>query len=63
MKCACKHNDARQCFLLRHPECKRRSDDTGTMYDEAIDCECECSCHHWDEDEYYASMEEPWGAE
>lgn len=45
IKCCCKHVDARACFLARHPECNRRSDDTMSMYDVAIDEECDCCCH------------------
>ena len=47
-KCCCRHPDARQCFLLRHPECRRASDTPDhrySLYDEAMDCECECYCH------------------
>lgn len=43
-KCACKSHDSRQCFLLRHPECRRNTDTEG-LYDEMIDEECDCSCH------------------
>lgn len=57
-KCACKSDDARQCFLLRHPECLRNSDDTDGMYDQSIDEECECGCHEMTEQEYWDSLDE-----
>jgi len=55
--CACRLLDARQCFLIRHPEC-RRNTDTEALYDEMIDEECECSCHEPTEQEYYDSMDQ-----
>lgn len=56
--CACKSSDARQCFMIRHPECRRTSD-CDLRYDSAIDEICECSCHEPDEDDYYDSLVEP----
>lgn len=56
--CACKSSDARQCFMIRHPECRRTSD-CDLRYDSAIDEICECSCHEPDEDDYYDSLAEP----
>jgi hypothetical protein len=50
LKCSCPSEDARQCFLAHHPECRRVSDDVESLYDEAIDEVCECSCHYDDED-------------
>ena len=57
-KCCCPSGDARQCFLIRHPECRRNQDLEGSLYDEAIDEVCECSCHDdIDLDEYYDSLD------
>ncbi len=56
--CACKSSDARQCFMIRHPECRRTSD-CDLRYDSAVDEICECSCHEPDEDDYYDSLVEP----
>ena len=55
--CACKSVDARQCFLLRHPECRRNTDTEG-LYDETMDEECECGCHEMTEQEYWDSLDE-----
>ena len=50
IRCCCKHTDARACFLARHPECRRFTDDLGTLYDSTMDYECECCCHREDDD-------------
>lgn len=50
-ECACKHPDARECLLRRHPEIRRYSDDYPIAYDEFIDERCECGCHYQDQDE------------
>lgn len=56
--CACVHDDARQCFLTRHPECRRYSDDThpSNQYEQAIDETCDCFCHQPDEDDYFETL-------
>lgn len=59
-KCACLHVDARACFLARHPECMRMSDDIGLMYDKAIDCDCECACHCEGDELLDGFMEQEW---
>lgn len=53
IRCCCKHPDARQCFLSRHPECRRYTDDVfpETDYERTFDDACECYCHR-DDDEY-----------
>jgi hypothetical protein len=53
-KCCCRHDDARQCFLVRHPVAGR---DYDPIYDSAIDEACECSCHDQDMDEYFDSLD------
>jgi len=58
-RCACKSNDPRQCFLIRHPECRRNCDCDSGLYDDAFDEMCECECHEPDEQDYYDSLEEP----
>lgn len=46
-RCCCVHPDARQCFLARHPECRRFTDDVipETNYERTLDDECDCCCH------------------
>lgn len=43
--CCCCAGDPRQCFLIRHPECRRVTDCLGGLYDAAIDEVCECGGH------------------
>lgn len=50
--CCCRHPDARECFLLRNPGCRRYSDDFPSPYDDAIDEECDCGCHKSDDEDY-----------
>ena len=47
-KCVCAHDDSRDCFLMRHPECHRGSDscDPDTGYEAAIFEVCDCYCHY-----------------
>ena len=53
-RCCCRHLDARDCFLARHPECRRTSDtgDRFDLYDSTIDEVCDCDCHHEDHDDF-----------
>ena len=64
MKCCCRHRDARDCFLARHPECRRTTDVGGPfdLYESAIDEVCDCSCHHDDDlDSVQAEVDEEFG--
>ena len=58
--CACIHDDARACFLIRNPDCNRFSDVPWPhdLYEVCFDEECECSCHDLGEDEYLDSVDE-----
>lgn len=51
--CCCLHSDARACFLARHPECRRFTDDVYPLsnYERTLDDQCECSCHYRDDDD------------